>query len=171
MVSRVTSRLPVPVRRAAYRLGFPLATAWWLLAWVLGGSHVRGAKCILTSGGEVLMVRHTYGDRRRWDLPGGLIGRGEDAGAAGARELHEELGLVDVPLRDAGVVDVNVLGRRDRVHLLAGETASRSVRPDRAEIAEVAWFSVADLPAAIEPGIRAAIEAAAHASHVEAQAR
>ena len=42
--------------------------------------RVRGVRCVLVHGDELLLVRHSYGDRR-WGLPGGLIKRSEDARA------------------------------------------------------------------------------------------
>ncbi len=52
-----------------------------------------GVKCVLTHGEQVLLVRHTYGRRHVWYLPGGGVHRGEPPLRAAAREMEEELGL------------------------------------------------------------------------------
>ena len=63
-----------------------------------------GVKCVLTHGGEVLLVRHTYGRRDTWYLPGGAVRRDEPPPRAGAREMEEELGLRELGLEGAGRV-------------------------------------------------------------------
>ena len=51
----------------------------------------------LDDGGRVLLVRPTY--KATWEIPGGMIERGESPAAACRRELHEELGIDRVPRR------------------------------------------------------------------------
>src|SRR4051794_41709999 len=64
--------------------------AWWLVR----RPTTRGAKLLLhDGGGRVLMVRHTYGKRDEWELPGGSLGRREAPQDGAAREAHEELGV------------------------------------------------------------------------------
>jgi 8-oxo-dGTP pyrophosphatase MutT (NUDIX family) len=168
--SAVTPALSVRLRRFAYRVGYPIASIWWLALWLIGRRGKRGAKCLLTSDGEVLLVRHTYGRRRLWDLPGGLLNRGEEPLAGAQRELDEELD-VQAELREIASVEFRILGRRDRVHLFAAELDDRAVDPDRAEIAEVAWFTAAGLPPGIEPQIRAAVVDALSRSRVARDGR
>ena len=50
---------------------------------------------------RVLFVRHTYGDRTPWEMPGGGLRRGEAPEAAVRREMREELGIELVELREA----------------------------------------------------------------------
>ena len=45
------------VRRAGYRLAYRMLTIWWFVR----RPPTAGVKCLLTSGSEVLLVRHTYG--------------------------------------------------------------------------------------------------------------
>ena len=73
----------------AYRAAFLLMRAWSLTT----HPHLRGVKCVFRDAeGSVLWVRHTYGDRSVWELPGGAARRSESAPAAARREAHEELG-------------------------------------------------------------------------------
>ena len=105
-------------------------------------------KCVLRDGdGRLLMVRHTYGDRRAWELPGGAARRSEDAAAAARREAREELG-VDVPdWRMLGEVDGTWTGAR--LHLDCLEAAwpeGATLDVDPVEIAEAGWFDPGALP-------------------------
>jgi len=63
-----------------------------LLWWRLRGKRGRGALAVpLTPEGRVVLIRLTYAPG--WRIPGGGIGRGEDAETAALRELAEEIGM------------------------------------------------------------------------------
>jgi 8-oxo-dGTP pyrophosphatase MutT (NUDIX family) len=65
-----------------------LRRIWWRLR----GRRGRGALAVpLTHSGRLVLVRLTYAGG--WRLPGGGIGRGEDARTAALRELCEEIGM------------------------------------------------------------------------------
>jgi ADP-ribose pyrophosphatase YjhB (NUDIX family) len=128
--------------RQAYRASYRLVMLWRMAA----QRRARGVKCLLTHTGEVLLVRHTYGPRRVWHVPGGGVRRGEEMIAAGAREMGEELGLHDLDWLEVGVLVIEMEHRPVIVGCLHCELAEREVRPDRAEIAEARWFSPALLP-------------------------
>lgn len=60
--------------------------------WALSGRRGRGVLAVpLTPEGKLVLVRLTYA--RGWHLPGGGVGRGEDAEGAALRELAEEIGM------------------------------------------------------------------------------
>ncbi|MEA3041863.1 MAG: hypothetical protein QOC65_1352 [Sphingomonadales bacterium] len=60
--------------------------------WALTGRRGRGVLAVpLTAEGKLVLVRLTYA--RGWHLPGGGVGRHEDAQAAALRELAEEIGM------------------------------------------------------------------------------
>jgi 8-oxo-dGTP pyrophosphatase MutT (NUDIX family) len=83
-------RVASPIDRlfqGGYFLAYRLLRAWWFLR---RPKH-QGAVVALWHRGRILMVHSSY--RARWDLPGGGVGRGEDARIAALRELREELGL------------------------------------------------------------------------------
>ncbi len=128
----------------AYRVAAPLGHAWWAF-W---GSRHDGVKCVISNNGDVLLVRHTYGDRRRWDYPGGFVGRGEEPVAAARREMAEELGLVVAPggLRPLGSIDHNRARRRGTVHYFGLDLDHRMLAPDPVELSEAAWFRPGALP-------------------------
>jgi 8-oxo-dGTP diphosphatase len=50
-----------------------------------------GGVVMRNTAGEVLVLRTTY--KESWEIPGGLVDRGEGPHAAAAREVREELGV------------------------------------------------------------------------------
>jgi len=119
-----------------------------------------GVRGLVTDGdGKVLLVKHTY--VRGWHMPGGGVERGETCETALARELVEEAGvqlagrpqLVSVHSQEAQF-------RGDHV-LVYRVTEWRPCAPSsRGEIAQIGWFSPADLPEDVTRGTRRRIEEA-----------
>jgi 8-oxo-dGTP pyrophosphatase MutT (NUDIX family) len=140
--------LPVPVRRAVYRLAFRILQ----VVWVVRRPHVHGAKCLITDGDRVLLVRHTYGDRA-WDLPGGGIRRHEPPIAAAQREMEEELGLRAVPWSEIGELAEIVHHRRDTLHCFHVELQAPPLQVDPVEIATTRWFPRGELPYDLAPHV------------------
>jgi len=137
------SSLRIKVLHGAYRVAWRLVQLRSLL---LPGRG-RGVKCLLTHRGRVLLVRHTYGARDTWYLPGGAAHRGEPPPRVAAREMQEELGLGDLPLRELITRDMRLERIEVRLTCLHAELEDPArVRPDPVEIAEVAWFDPAALP-------------------------
>lgn len=107
---------------------------------------VRGVRCALTRGGKVLLVRHTYGDRR-WALPGGLVRRHEAGEATARREMREELGIEVTAWKELGTLRfVGPERARHVVECLSAPLPDSELVVNEAEIAEVAWFAREDVP-------------------------
>lgn len=111
------------------------------------GYRGDGVKCLLVHEGKVLMVRHTYGRREVWYLPGGGVHRGEPPLDAAAREMEEELGLRELQFRALATFET----RLERIDVLLtcvyAEVADPdAVSPDPVEIADVGWFGPERLP-------------------------
>ena len=111
--------------------------------------RLRGVKCVLRDGaGQIVWVRHTYGDREAWELPGGAARRRETALEAARREAREELGVDVETWRDIGTVT----GRWTGAHLaltccLAEWPSDARLDTDPVEIDRTAWA-----PAGAPPG-------------------
>jgi 8-oxo-dGTP pyrophosphatase MutT (NUDIX family) len=145
-------RLPVPLVRVAYRVAYRLAQIWWFAV----RPDVHGVKGILRDGDRVLLVRHTYGDRTRWDIPGGHAHRGEPAPAAVRREMREELGL-DMAWEPVGSLGAHSDNKLERVHcFVAPWPPGARLALSRGEIAEAQWFPLGAMPAPVgELSVRA----------------
>ena len=128
--------------RTAYRVGYRGLRVYWRLA----NPQNRGVKCVLTRGGEVLLVRHTYGPRERWELPGGGVKRGEEPVAAARREAREELGLDLTDWRPLGDLFEQIDHKHDHLWCFTVEVGDREITRDEAEIADARWFSRDALP-------------------------
>jgi 8-oxo-dGTP pyrophosphatase MutT (NUDIX family) len=149
----VLSWLPIPLRRAGYKLAYAGLRVWWLVR----RPSVSGVKCVLTRGENVLLVRHTYG-HRGWDFPGGSIKRGESPQSAARREIGEELGV--------GVDEWTLIGqfttrfdhRHEQLHCFRAEVDDPSLELDRGELKAADWFPRDRLPPDLGRYVRPILE-------------
>ncbi len=132
IVYRIWGRLPAPVQA--------------LLQYLLTPKITLGVSAVVTDArGRVLLVRHTY-RQPAWDLPSGLVERGEQPDAAVARELQEELGLVATvgPLLHA-----DRRPRRRHLTLYYSVRIEGAPRQDGVEIDAYRYVAPDDLPAVL----------------------
>lgn len=105
-------------------------------------THILSAAAVVVNDrNELLLVRSP---RRGWEMPGGLVERGETLQQAAIREVLEESGIEIAISGFAGVFQ-NVARDRCHFHFLA-KPIGGSPRTG-SESLEVAWFP---LPAALE---------------------
>ena len=135
-------RLRDPLLRLAYRVGYWGLRIWWFVARPVKD----GVKCVLTRDGQVLLVRHTYGDRRRWELPGGGIKHDEEPVHAARREVREELGIEVEHWTSLGDLFERIDRKHDHLWCFVSDIDGRELAPDHAEIAEARWFSPEQFP-------------------------
>ena len=104
---------------------------------------VRGA--VVSAGGEVLLVEHTY--MPGWHLPGGGVEIGETAEDAIARELVEEAGVKVTGPPRLVAIHANI-GRFRGDHVLLYRIDSWAPCPatSRGEIHQTGWFRPDALP-------------------------
>lgn len=142
----------VVVRRTAFRAFGTLPRPFRrVLIRALRPSWTAGAVAVLQrDDGRILVVKPVY--RVGWTLPGGLVDRGEEPGAAVVREMGEEVGAPVRLVGDPMVVIDPVYRRLEtayRVELLDG------VDPDAltvtsAELSGLAWHAPGEMPV-LEP--------------------
>ncbi len=136
----------MPVRRLGYRLAYRVLQ----VVWALTRPSQTGVKCLLSHGGSILLVRHTYG-HRGWDLPGGMVKRGEDPESTARREMNEELGVQPPRWVDLGLMNGSLDHRHDTIHLFGAELAAPGVTLDEGELHVARWFAPGQLPDEMRP--------------------
>jgi 8-oxo-dGTP pyrophosphatase MutT (NUDIX family) len=133
-------RTPRPLRLLAVHAATPSYTVGVVLA-------------LRRGNGDMLFVeqRHTGG----WALPGGLLGRGENAAQGLVREVSEEVGLTLDPLV-LPVPQASLTPASRRVDLVFVWSAGEDVAPrrgDDVEVLNVGWFPLHALPDVTEPTV------------------
>jgi len=142
--------------RVGYRLAYRLITAYAIVRRPRG----RGVKCVIAHGDSVVLVRHTYGPRRVWQLPGGGLHRGESTLAAARREMREELGLRDVDYHPLVELELRLAHRLVTITCVHAELAAPELDPDPVEIAEARFFPRHALPAPLGEEVRSLVRLA-----------
>lgn len=97
----------------------------------------------------LLILRKNPPYQNHWALPGGFLDVGEDLDVAAARELEEETGLRDLPLRQIGAFGSAKRDPREHVVSIAflGVVDSELPTPVAADdAADARWFPLNDLP-------------------------
>jgi len=112
---------------------------------LLGGKTV-GVRIVVERRGEFCLVRHTYGDRRKWVCPGGGIDWREEPEDAARREAAEEAGID--ALYDFRLLTTyrHTLNGGDDIVVVFGAKTDQDCRPNSVEIAEAGWFAAEALP-------------------------
>lgn len=144
--------IPAPLHRGLYKLAYLARSAWWRTL----RPTIHGCRIVaLDEAGRVLLIRQSYGPRH-WVTPGGSVERGEDPVATAHRELAEETGCTLRDARKVTQVLERPMGAYNQVHVVVG-WAGGTLKPDRREVDEAAWFAPDALPADVAPRIRAGL--------------
>jgi 8-oxo-dGTP diphosphatase len=128
------------IYRAAYR-----ARA---IVWGIQKPTLLGVRALVIREDQVLLIRHRAG-KKPWSLPGGGVEKHERMAEAARREVYEEAGV--------SVRIERLFGLYDAFH---GEYPNHCTPlhqtnlPESIEIAEVAFFSIKQLPHDLEEGSR-----------------
>ena len=148
--------LSAALMRLGYRVAYRLLAAWAFVR----RPRVRGCMVLVSDAdGRILLVRHTYGDRAAWELPGGWVERGEDPIEAARRETREELGADIAEWERVGAVDGLWHFKREQLSYFRGAWPGGEPRVDPVEIAEAAWFDPAAPPSPLGVGTEAVLRA------------
>ncbi len=125
--------------------------------WFVLRPRIVGVKCVLIHGNDVLLVRHTYGNRA-WDIPGGTVRRRELPRHTAEREMHEELGRRIEDWTALGELFVNNNHHDDNLHLFQARIAERELDLNLTELSEAAWFPRDSLPTELARYVRAILK-------------
>jgi 8-oxo-dGTP pyrophosphatase MutT (NUDIX family) len=110
-----------------------------------GKAPQRNVRAVIRNGNDILLVRNKHG-RGWWNLPGGMVERGESDETALRREIAEELGILVPPTAVLGSFPSPYVGRHEDVTILSAAVPDRSYVPDRREISDVGWFPISSVP-------------------------
>lgn len=127
---------------------WPIRIAWVVIrtTYRVIGVRTEGARAIaFDESGRLLLVRSAYGQRERWQFPGGGINRDEHPADAAIRETLEETGCVLSDVEAVGVFARRDGRWRDTVHVYRGIVSGKP-EADGREIAEAAFFAMDALP-------------------------
>jgi 8-oxo-dGTP pyrophosphatase MutT (NUDIX family) len=127
--------LRIRARRLGYRVAHRLLRGWWFVR----RPHTQGVKCLLFDGERVLFVRHAYGDRKAWELPGGGLRRGEEPALAARREMREELGVDLDRWAPSGSTQTTGLHKTVTLHLFRAPVRGERIELGLAELEEARW--------------------------------
>jgi ADP-ribose pyrophosphatase YjhB (NUDIX family) len=112
--------------------------------WFIFRPQTQGVICLLLSGDELLLIRHTYG-RSTWTLSGGGLKKNESKEEAVKREVKEELGL-DITPEFIGEFTHNPEHKIDTVFCFVAKMEKREPKIDHREIKEAKWWNINNLP-------------------------
>ncbi len=133
--------IPAPLHRALLPLANTVRHRWrrWRK------TPIAGVTVIITNlGGDVLLLRHSYGPAV-WALPGGGLSRGEDPLDAARREMREELGVELARIEAIGTLEEVLSGSPHTAHIFAA-TCDQRPKPDGREVTEARFFPSHSLP-------------------------
>lgn len=136
-----------------YRIGWYLAYTYWFIA----RPKARGAMVIVEKDDKILLVRHTYGHRNDWFLPGGGQKRRENPEATATRELLEEVGL-ELDLKYLGEISGYADHRQITDSYFLARANGETLQVDKKEIGEHKWWPKQALPDSLNRLARNAIE-------------
>lgn len=142
----MATTLQVRALRLAYRVAYVVLGIWWFLR----RPHTRGVKLVIRDGDDVLFVRHSYGRRREWELPGGGVKGREGPSDAARRESAEELGLQIDRWTPVGEI-VSEGYATARLSCLTAAYDHRPLKVDPVEIEEVRWAPLTAPPEPLGP--------------------
>lgn len=107
-----TTRVADRCFRALFRVGYPMARAWWRVRRPV----THGAFVAVWSRDRLLVIRNSY--RRHETVPSGMLKSGESPRVAAARELEEEVGISVAPARlvEVATFALRWEGKHDHAH-------------------------------------------------------
>lgn len=114
--------------------------------WFIFQPKTFGVKVVIRNGGEVLMIKNSYGGWNKWMFPGGGVNKGENFEEAAKREIKEEVGVDLIDVRKVGEYTSNKEYKKDTVFVFLSEVSSKNFKLDNKEIAEAQWFGLDNLP-------------------------
>ncbi|MBV9643706.1 MAG: NUDIX domain-containing protein [Verrucomicrobia bacterium] len=123
-----------------YKIIYPLLKLYWFIF----RPKTQGVMCLILSGDELLLIRHTYG-HSAWTLSGGGLKKNETQEDAVKREVKEELGL-DITPQYIGEFTHDTEHKIDTVFCFVASIAKKEPKIDHLEVKDAKWWKINNLP-------------------------
>lgn len=136
---------------------FPLVLTYWFIF----RPKYYGAVCVIKSGNEILLAKHSYG-RKRWGLPGGSLKKRETPRDGIIREIHEEVGVRPKEIVEGGRFTEITSYVHNVVYWFIADVDSKDFFSDNNEITQAKWFNIDNLPTELGPISKRAIDLYKH---------
>lgn len=122
--------------------------------WTVFNIKTTGVKPLIIKNNEVLLVKHSYGEKL-WKLSGGGIKKNEEIESVAMRELKEELGLgVHSIEYNLGKYISFCENRHDTIFVPIVTDWTWENKKLSIEIQEAKFFNINNLPDDIESGVK-----------------
>lgn len=108
--------------------------------------ELQGIACLAECEGKILLIRHRYGKRNLWSVPGGSKGPYEKPKRAAVREIWN---LMGIDIRSASEVNTILTDHDhpdDIVHCFIVHVPEMVADPDPDLILEAKWFDLDNIP-------------------------
>jgi 8-oxo-dGTP pyrophosphatase MutT (NUDIX family) len=123
---------------------YKLIHSFLKIYWFIFRPKTKGVICLILSGDELLLIRHTYG-HSAWTLSGGGLKKNESKEEAVKREVKEELGL-DITPEYIGEFTHHPDYKIDTVSCFVARIEKIEPKIDRPEIKDAKWWHIDNLP-------------------------
>lgn len=131
----------------------PHSARMWIVRRTQQKFTISAAAIIVNERREILLLDHVLRPRSGWGLPGGFLGRGEEADDAVRREVREE---TELEMENLRLFRLRTIDRHIEILFLASPVGKAKVRSR--EIYELGWFCLDKLPEKLSHGQKAIIE-------------
>lgn len=126
------------IKQTAINILMPLVRLYWRIF----KPKTYGVKVLIRhpdNHEKILLVRHTYGNKTLWNIPGGGYKPKKEAPEeAAVREVHEELKITLEAPQIIGLYETKGEGKRDTVTIVSGTIKNINLTLNN-EIAEISW--------------------------------
>ncbi|MCD5381664.1 MAG: NUDIX domain-containing protein [Candidatus Pacebacteria bacterium] len=125
-----------------YRLASPVRSLYWRILKPL----TYGTRVLIThpdNPEKILLIRHSYGNRDAWNIPGGGYNPEQEVAEDGAsRETLEEVGMKITDLKVLGIYESGGKGKHDTVTMFSATATHPLAIKTGPEIADAKWVDI-----------------------------
>lgn len=131
------------MKRFAIQFVLPIFLPAIKMYWRIVKPKTFGVRVLVlhpNNDGRILLVRHSYGNKTLWNIPGGGYRPNKEKPLqAAVREMKEEFNQDLVDPQEIGLYETSGEGKRDTVVLIAGTFKSAVIDRLDSEISEISW--------------------------------